>query len=277
MDRLIALSELKEANPAHVGIIAAQRAKLLHAGLPIAPGFVITPQFFKDFLVENALHQHFFTVIKSSKDTKEVHEYLQNLKFPEELEEELHEACEVLGNNLAITTSAAFDDAVFAMYNTPMNKVTSGVKSCWASLFHESRKEWLNKKTLFPAILIQKDTKAKKSGTIYTHNPVSKSGSKMVIELQFPDQCSIAVRKDNGELVSLKGAKSSIPLTDSEKKQLVGLAKKIESWTKVPQKVDWVLGDDLYVLESRDITEEDSAYFFSQATSSGSSENSSDN
>ena len=274
MERLVSLAD--ELDPLQVGIIAAQRSKLLKAGVPVAPGFVLTPQFFKQLLVEQNLHEHFFTTVKSAKDIQEIHAFINQLKISEDIEDEVLTACEPFKGSVAITTSSVFDDAVFAVHNIPQQQVMDRVKSCWASLFHESRKGWLNRKTLFPSLIFQKDVEVVKSGVLYTHNPVNKAASRIVVEIQHPGQMSFAIRREDGEVVGLKGEATHAPLSETERKELITIAKQVEKAFKVPQKVDWIKGDELYVLESRDITEEDARYFFSQSTSSGSSENSSE-
>lgn len=269
MERIIPFSRL-DADPLQVGILAAQRAKLFQAGLPVAPGFVLTPSFFKDFIVASGQHQPLFMVLKAAKNDEEIHDYITNLKFPQHIEEEIEKMSEALQGNVSVTTSAAFHDAVFEMRNLPEDTVVDAIKNCWASLFHESRRKFLNKRTIFPTVIIQKDAAVQKSGVIYTHNPVNNAGSRMLVELEFPDKLAVALSKPDGKIVALRDTSKVIPLTDAEKDQLVNLALKAERFLKAPQRIEWTLTDDVYITEARNITKEDADYFFNQSTSSGS-------
>ncbi|MFQ5620990.1 MAG: PEP/pyruvate-binding domain-containing protein [Candidatus Nanoarchaeia archaeon] len=268
MRRVVSFQKLEDPNPLDIGIIAAQRAKLYQAGFPIAPGFVLTPNFFKEYIIESGQHEAFFTVARSAKSIKEIHDYITSLEFPNHVEDEILKACEALKGKTSVTVSGAFHDAVFELHGLQQNQVLDAIKSSWASIFHDSRKSWLNKKTFFPSVIIQKDMNPEKSGSLYTHNPVNKAGSRIVIDVNYPSKSTIAVRKEDGALVGMKEVSKTICLNDEEKDRLVKLAKSAESFYNAPQKISWVLGENLYITESRDITKEDANYFFNQATSS---------
>jgi len=211
MRRVLSFQKL-EPDPLDIGIVAAQRAKLYQAGLPVAPGFVLTPRFFKEYIIESGQHEAFFTVVKSATTINEIHDYITNLKFPEYVEDEILKACEALKGKVSVTVSGAFHDAVFEVHALLPNQIIPTIKSAWASIFHESRKTYLNKTTVFPSVIIQKDMNPVKSGSLYTHNPVNQSGSKVVIDVNYPSKSTIAGVKPenidisiNNDMLTIRG------------------------------------------------------------------------
>ena len=164
------------------------------------------------------------------------------------------------------------------------------IKECWASFYtaraiiYRNRNKFNHEPKM--AVVIQKMIDAKKSGVVFTVNPVTKNRNEMVIESAFglgesivsgmvtPDnflidklkqeiiketinEKRIAIVKLNGKNKTLKlDSKKSNQKTLNEKElnHLIKEALKIEKHYKKPMDIEWSIDDKLYILQARPIT-----------------------
>jgi len=203
-----------------------------------------------------------------------------------------------LGGFVAVRSSAVAEDlkqASFAWQQASFLNVTGKdlikyIKEYWAS-FYNSRAIIYREKNNFShapymAVVIQKMINAKKSGVIFTVNPVNKNKNEMIIESIFglgeaivsgivtPDHYVInkkthsvlkeiinkkklAIVKENGKNKKIKlddKEASAKSLSTEELKTLIKEALLIEKYYKKPMDIEWAIDDKLYILQARPIT-----------------------
>ena len=170
------------------------------------------------------------------------------------------------------------------------NDLLKYVKECWAS-FYTARAMVYREKNNFNhqpkmAVVVQQMVDSKKSGVIFTVNPVNKNKNKMVIEAIFglgeaivsgmvtPDnylidkkkqkvlkeiinEKKIAIIRRNGKNKTLKlnsKKANEKSLNEKELNQLIREALKIEKYFKKPMDIEWAIDDKIYILQARPIT-----------------------
>ena len=199
---------------------------------------------------------------------------------------------------VAVRSSAVAEDLKQASFagqqasflNVKGKYLVKYIKECWAS-FYNSRAIIYRERNKFShapsmAVVIQKMINAKKSGVIFTVNPVNKNKNEMIIESIFglgeaivsgivtPDHYAIekknlkivkeiinekkiAIFRANGKnkTIKLDAKKANLKtLNFNELKQLAKEALKIEKYYKKPMDIEWAIDDKLYILQARPIT-----------------------
>src|SRR3989344_3783003 len=101
-------SELDKTSGAVAGGKGANLAEIFNLKIPVPPGFVVTAQAY-DYFISEAKFDIKIKALLSGIDyentkqldehTKKIRELILNAKFPEEMEEEIVEAYEILGAN----------------------------------------------------------------------------------------------------------------------------------------------------------------------------------
>ncbi|MEM1847062.1 MAG: pyruvate, water dikinase [Acidilobaceae archaeon] len=207
---------LDELNPEDIALIGGKASglgKLIKAGLPVPPGFVITSEAYKLFVSRTGLEDYIQEVLKnviSSRDPKEYEEAsrLIRAKFdetpmPSELAEAIKRAyldlCKKLGADnvrVAIRSSATAEDLPTASFagqqETYLNvsgveKVVEMVKKAWSSLWTPRAIMYrdsvnVEHKRAYMAVVVQKMVNSRSSGVIFTIHPVTGAEDKIVIE-----------------------------------------------------------------------------------------------
>jgi pyruvate,water dikinase len=168
------------------------------------------------------------------------------------------------------------------------------VKSCWASLYNDSaifyrRQMKFSERDISIAVVVQRMANSEKAGVMFSANPINKDRGAVMIEgawglgegvvqgIVNPD--NYLIKKGTYEIemeyvaeketmVARKGAQGGVHeidvpeslrnapvLSAEERKELVGLAVRAETFFGKPQDIEWAVeGGRIYMLQSRPIT-----------------------
>jgi pyruvate,water dikinase len=189
-----------------VGGKGANLGEMVHARIPVPPGFIVTAD-------------AYFKFLKTSKFTDEIRRYLEDLDvndskklqevsslikdrissipMPPEMVKEIKDAYRKLGKGLvAVRSSATAEDLPEASFagqqRTFLNiqredEVVTAVQGCWSSLF-EPRAIFYRQEHGFDhfrvgiAVPVQKMVQSETSGVMFTVEPLSNDTTKILIE-----------------------------------------------------------------------------------------------
>ena len=298
--------DVKKKDIAFVGGKAANLGELYYK-FPIPNGFCITVKFFDDFLQSTNIKNKILELMKKLDVNKKnsvdnISNKIKNLiikqVIPNELKILILENYSKLDGYVAVRSSAVAEDLEQASFagqqasflNVKGKDLIKYVKECWAS-FYNSRAIIYREKNNFShapsmAVVIQKMVNAKKSGVIFTVNPVNKNKNEMIIESIFglgeaivsgivtPDhyvidkkthsilkeiinEKKLAIIKENGKNQRIKLDKKRANAKSLNTKELNDLIKEgllIEKYYKKPMDIEWSIDDKLYILQARSIT-----------------------
>lgn len=204
--------EVGKDNVAEVGGKGANLGELIHAGMPVPLGFIVTSKAYYLFLDETGLREKIKDILKgldteNSKDlqqrAKKVQEVIISAEMPKKIETEIIENYKKLSKGqkiyVAVRSSATAEDlpdasfagqqATFLNTSGEANTVKA-VKDCWASLF-EARAIYYRTEKGFDhfkvgiAVPVQIMVQSQKSGIMFTIDPVTNDTSKLIIEGGF--------------------------------------------------------------------------------------------
>lgn len=301
---------LKNIRKNDISTVGGKAANLgeMFANFPIPDGFCITVSAFDRFIEDTGIKDELMSIIKGAdinnlEKIELISDELRNLiiksKMPAQIQKEITQNYKKLKGFVAVRSSAVAEDlqeASFAGQQATFLNVKGEkgllkcVKECWAS-FYTSRAIIYRGRNKFShepkmSVVVQKMIDAKKSGVIFTTNPVNKNKGEMIIEAVFglgetlvsgivtPDnylidkikkECvketinekKLAIIRKNGKNKTLKlsGKKANEKTLDGKGlKQLINEALKIEKHYKRPMDIEWAIGDKLYILQARPIT-----------------------
>jgi pyruvate,water dikinase len=189
-----------------VGGKGANLGEMVHAQIPVPPGFVVTADTYFRFLeVSGAIPEIRRLLAKLDvNDTKQLQNVSRRIKemitsapIPGDMVSEIKKAYRKLGEGLvAVRSSATAEDLPEASFagqqSTFLNiqgedKVISAVQNCWASLF-EPRAIFYREQNKFAhfhvgiAVPVQRMVQSEASGVLFTVEPVSSDKTKIIIE-----------------------------------------------------------------------------------------------
>ncbi|MBI1935845.1 hypothetical protein HYS31_05380 [Candidatus Woesearchaeota archaeon] len=293
-----------------ISLVGGKAANLgeMFSSFPIPDGFCITVNAFEKFLKAAQIKDKISIQLKkininNLKNIENVSKNLSRLilksKMPKEVEEAIIADYSKINGFVAVRSSAVAEDmenASFAGQQATFLNVKGGkdlikyVKECWAS-FYTSRAIIYRERNKFDhnpkmAVVVQKMVGSKKSGVVFTVNPVTKNMNEMVIESIFglgeaivsgivtPDNFVInkktkriiseavnekkiaIIRKDGkNKAVKLDSKKANEKsLSSKELKELVKECLNIERYYKKPMDIEWAIDGKLYILQARPIT-----------------------
>src|SRR6266567_2751459 len=168
----------------------ASLARMSAQGLPVPPGFVLPA-----YVLEQAVDTERLRTLALAHDYLGAQAVIQQAGLPRET---IMAGYERLGGNVAVRSSACAEDSEVASYagqqETYLNvsggdAVCARVLDCWSSffseraLFYRSRKGSLH--DLGMAVVVQKMLAPRKSGVLFTADPVSRRRDRMIIESVF--------------------------------------------------------------------------------------------
>ncbi|MFJ6453947.1 PEP/pyruvate-binding domain-containing protein [Paenarthrobacter sp. NPDC091669] len=247
----------------------ASLATMTSENLPVPPGFVITSAAFAEAVDEEALRQRC-----RAKDMAGARELVSAARPPVGL---IAERYAQLNGRVAVRSSACAEDSENASYagqqETYLNvenfeDVIEKVVECWLSFFTDRaifyREEKGSLEDIAMAVVVQQMVDSKKSGVMFTVDPVHQRRDRMVIEAAL----GLGENVVNGEMtpdhyvLDRKGAirRSKVVdqpiLGESESRQLATLGQQLETLHGCPQDIEWAFDDagDLYLLQSRPVT-----------------------
>lgn len=247
----------------------ASLATMVQEGLPVPPGFVITSAAFAEAVDEDRLRE-----CCVSEDMASARAIVRSLSPPVESITPLYDD---LTGLVAVRSSACAEDGEGASYagqqETFLNvdglaEVIEKVVECWLSFFTDRavfyRAEKGSLEDIAMAVVVQQMIDSKKSGVLFSVDPVHGRKDRMVVEAAF----GLGVNVVDGEhtpdhyTLDRKGRikRSHIVdeqvLNEDESMALVKLALRLEEIHGCPQDIEWAFDQSggLYLLQSRPIT-----------------------
>ncbi len=213
-------SELTNKDVSIAGGKGASLAEMYNNKFPIPPGFIVTAQAYKYFIEECHLDDKIKEILSGfdiedteslTKASENIREIIRNAKMPEDLENEIIEAYDILDVNrqeiqkatsgalgilkvgheppfVAVRSSATTEDLAEASFagqqdsflNIKGNKsLLLKIKDCFSSLFtaraiYYRKKKGFGETKAYLAVVVQRMVDSDKSGVIFSQNPVSK-------------------------------------------------------------------------------------------------------
>ncbi|MDQ3263759.1 MAG: phosphoenolpyruvate synthase [Myxococcota bacterium] len=208
-EQIVWFDGLSRTDVAIAGGKGANLGEMTRAGLPVPPGFVITPAAFLAALDKAGIRQRLGELFRGvdpeddaslSGASEQMQRLLRGAPFPQELQAELARAYRKLGKEVpvAVRSSATSEDTAgtsFAgMHETFTHVVGDAdlfakVKECWASAYGKRvlayRKAQKMEEEPILAVVVQKMVSSARSGVMFTADPSTSDTSRIVIEGAF--------------------------------------------------------------------------------------------
>ena len=247
----------------------ASLAAMVQEGLPVPPGFVVTSAAFVGAVDDERLRE-----CCSAGDMPGARKIVAAAKPPAALVAE-HYAD--LSSPVAVRSSACAEDSDAASYagqqSTYLNveglpAVLDKIVESWLSFFSDRaffyRTEKGSMDDIAMAVIVQQMVDSKKSGVLFTVDPVHGRKDRIVVEAAFglgenvvdgehtPDHYALD-RKGTIKRSTIVGAQV---LDEAELKRLAEMGRKLEDIHCCPQDIEWAFdrSGDLFLLQSRPIT-----------------------
>ncbi len=185
---LIPFDQLSERDRERIGGKALGLVRLVQAGLPVPPGFVVPVEVFRQFLEQNRL------LDAARRGEPGLDAAILAGRLDPGLAGELRRAGAVLGDRLAVRSSAVDEDganASFAgQYETvlgaaPGDETEAALLRCWASAYGARVRAYRKGPPASPAcmaVIVQRVILARSSGVLFTINPLNGSWREMTVE-----------------------------------------------------------------------------------------------
>jgi pyruvate,water dikinase len=244
-------------------------ATLIQEGLPIPPGFVVTSAAFAA-----AVNQERLTARCRAGDVAGAREIVAAARAPETKVAAQYAALKGL---VAVRSSACAEDSKAASYAGQQESylgvdglcaVLDRIVACWLSFFSDRavfyRAEKGSLEDIAIAVVVQDMIASKKSGVLFTVDPVNGRKDRMVVEAAFglgenvvngettPDHYSLD-RKGTLKRSRIVGKQV---LEKNELQQLAAQGRRLEEMCGCPQDIEWAFDQagGLFVLQSRPVT-----------------------
>ena len=254
------------AEVACAGGKGASLAAMTAAGLPVPPGFVVRAE-----VLEQSVDAERLRALAREGDHAAAEALVRAARAPAGVAE----AYERLGGLVAVRSSACAEDSEAASFagqqETFLNvagaaEVARRVVECWASffseraLFYRARKGSLD--DLRMAVVVQKMVEPRKSGVLFTADPVQRRRDQMIAEAVFglgEQVVSGQVTPDHYVLDRSGNVKrdhivNGGVLEPDELAELAAMGVRLERHFGKPQDIEWAIDDRLYLLQSRPVT-----------------------
>ena len=184
----LTLGRIDDAEMALAGGKGASLARLISAGFPVPPGFVVTTTAYADAIDAAGL---------PGADPEQMRQQIPSMPVPEQLETQVAEAYRQLGApRVAVRSSGTAEDladASFAgQHDTFLNvtgeqSVIAAVRDCWASLWTPRAVAYRQRYGRYEgglslAVVVQVMVDAEWAGVLFTCDPVTGRRDQMVVE-----------------------------------------------------------------------------------------------
>jgi pyruvate,water dikinase len=247
----------------------ASLAIMTQKGLPVPPGFVITSSAFVAAIDEEALRAACRT-----RDMARARRIVAAAKPPVE---RVATHLEALSGRVAVRSSACAEDSEGASYagqqETYLNvegleAVLEKIVECWLSFFTDRavfyRAEKGSLDDIAMAVVVQGMIDSRKSGVLFTVDPVHGRRDRMVVEAAFglgenvvngehtPDNYSL----DRKGVIKRSHIVAEQVLSQDDATKLAQLGRTLEDAHGCPQDIEWAFdgAGNLFLLQSRPIT-----------------------
>lgn len=224
MEEVIPLKQYKyikwfnEVNKGDIPIVGGKGAnlgELTVKGVNVPPGFCVTAGAYKDFVTKGNVEDNIMEIVKnidveSSEELQtkslDIRNIIMQSDVPLEIEENIKNAYLDFSNKIglenplvAIRSSATAEDlpeASFAgqqdtyLHICGIDEVLNHIKKCWASLWtaraiYYRQKQGFDHKEVSLSVVVQKMVNSKKSGVLFTANPVTNDTNEMMINASW--------------------------------------------------------------------------------------------
>ena len=267
-DAVVWFSDERCRDVACAGGKGASLAAMTAAGLPVPPGFVVSA-----WVLEQAVDARRLRELAGAGDSAAAQAVVKEAEPPDEVDTAYGE---LGGGPVAVRSSACAEDSDTASYagqqETFLNvsgtpQVRRRIVDCWASffaeraLFYRGRKGSLD--DLYMAVVVQRMVEPRKSGVLFTVDPVQRRRDRMVVEAIFGlgEQVVSGHETPDHYVIDRFGASKRERLVHGgvleagELSRLAELGRELEERFGGPQDVEWAIADDeLYLLQSRPVT-----------------------
>lgn len=195
-----------------VGGKNASLGELIRADIPVPPGFSVTTEAYRDFLIEGGLKEKIEKILSPiglqdvaslEKASETIRELIRTTPLPKAIAQVIRsnyqalcQVCEVPDIPVAVRSSATAEDLPGASFAGQQDtflwvrrdeEVLDKIKSCMSSLFtaraisYRIKMGFPHEKVLI-SVGVQKIVDAKSAGVMFTLNPLNGDPSKVVIE-----------------------------------------------------------------------------------------------
>lgn len=270
---MLAFADVAPADAPRVGGKAAGLARLVRAGLPVPPGFVVPTDIYQ------RLHA-------------------AGLRSDAGVTRALLTAYHALGGGpVAVRSSATAEDGRASSFAGQQETILGvegdaalldAVERCWRSLHSDRavayrRAQQVAEAGLAMAVVVQRLVPADVAGVLFTRDPADATGSRMSVEAAWglgeavvsgrvtPDRFTVdfptgtvidrhagekAVEvTPTGEVPVAAGRRHALCLTDARLGELADLGRRVERLDGEPRDIEWALaGGQFYLLQARPIT-----------------------
>jgi pyruvate, water dikinase len=244
-------------------------ATMVQQGLPVPPGFVITSAAFLAEVDAGRLRS-----LCCSRNMAGAREIVAAVRPPASL---IADHYALISGPVAVRSSACAEDSEGASYAGQQESylnvdglpaILAKIVECWLSFFADRavfyRVEKGSLDDVAIAVIVQEMIDSKKSGVLFTIDPVQGRKDRMVVEAAFglgenvvdgrqtPDHYAL----DRRGTLKLSRIVGKQVLDEKELKQLANLGRKLEEIRGCPQDIEWAFDQygKLSLLQSRPIT-----------------------
>jgi len=271
---------------------------------------VLPPETYTRFLDESKIKEELQSLVTKNEDhksrAKAIEKLFNEAKWDDSMEsfQFSRRAYQSLkSSTISVRSSAIGEDSgshsfagqlsSYLFIENEMSALES-IKKCWASAFSERslvyrEQNKISLENILVAVVLQEMVFADKSGVLFTGDPISKSGDKLIIsavhgvgeglvsghlegdnylinkkdhtliESEINSQSEVFEKKEGGGLTigTFNKDDKTPTLTKDELARLTDIGIKIENFYQSPQDVEWAIHKDvIYILQSRPITTE---------------------
>lgn len=211
---IIWFENLRNTDVPLVGGKNASLGEMIHAGLPVPPGFAVTAYAYETFLKQTRIAEMIYKIIKEtvtdpndpqqySVASEKIRALIETSQMPKEIENAIKSAYKELNSRLklqdafvAVRSSATAEDLPDASFagqqETYLNvkgidDLLEKIIKCWSSLFtpraifYRNEKGFAHEKVLI-SVGVQKMVNSRAAGVMFTINPVTGNRDEIVIE-----------------------------------------------------------------------------------------------
>ena len=202
--RIADLGAFTRDDIAVVGGKAANLGELVRAGMPVPPGFVVTTDAYREYVVSNDLQQRIVTAADTAgaadagagAAARTIAELFAAGTMPETVADAVADAYATLGAGpVAVRSSATAEDLPGASFAgqqdtylniTGTDAVLEAVRRCWASLWTERAMAYRAHRGIRPddvslAVVVQRLVDADAAGVMFTADPATGSRDTVLI------------------------------------------------------------------------------------------------
>jgi len=197
-----------------VGGKNASLGEMIHAGMPVPPGFAVTAYAYEKFIKQTGIAKKIYKIIKETvKDpndpkqydaaSKKIRALVEKTSMPPKIASSIKSAYKELTKRLnlkdafvAVRSSATAEDLPDASFAGQQetylnvkgpNELLENVVKCWSSLFTPRAIFYRNEKgfaheQVFISVGVQKMVDSRAAGVMFTINPVTGNTDEIVIE-----------------------------------------------------------------------------------------------